>query len=98
MPAVHVGIDRDVLAEAEPLSAVAESVHRPDQFMAGGQRELGEELAVVDMQVCAADSGLLDPDPHLTRFRLWCRDLRDGETTRGVVDNGFHAAPRRLSW
>src|ERR1035438_1585641 len=61
--------------------------------MAGGQRELGEELAVVDMKVGSADPGLPDPDPHLAGFRVWCRDLPDRETTRGIVDNGFHAAP-----
>src|SRR5580700_5333738 len=97
MPAVNVGVDRDVFPDAEPLGSVAERIHRPDQFMAGGQRELGEELAVVDMEVRSADPCLLYSDAHLAWSGNWCRDLRDRETTRGVVDNGFHAAPSRLN-
>ena len=94
MPAVHVGIDRDVFADAESLGAVAQRVHRSDQLMAGGKRELGEEFAVVDVQIRAADSGLPYPYPYFPWPRIGCRHLPDRETARGVVDNGFHRESR----
>jgi hypothetical protein len=90
VPAVHVRVDRDVLADAEALGPLAQRVDRSDQFVTGRQRELGEELAVVDVQVGAADAGLLHAYPHLTRSGVRGRDLPDRVLARGVVDNGFH--------
>src|SRR5690348_12458483 len=61
--------------------------------MPGRQRELGEELAVVDVEVRAADPGLTDADADLPGLRIRCRDVPDRKASRGIVDNGFHAAP-----
>ena len=92
-PQFMLGLTETYSPTWNPLCAVAQRVHRPDQFVSGSQGELGEELAVVDMQVGAADSGLLDPYADLSWFRIRGRNLPDRETARAIVDNGFHAAP-----
>src|SRR6185437_5916946 len=88
-----VRVDRDVLAEPEPLGALAQRVHRPDELVRGSQRELGEELAVVDVEVRAADPCLANADADLPGLRIRWRDDTDREAFRGIVDNGFHASP-----
>jgi hypothetical protein len=90
--AVDVGIDRDLLAEADPGDALPDLVHHPDQLVSRDQREDGVEVALVDVQVGAAHADLVHLDAHLAGRGLRGGDLLDGVAAGGVVHDGLHGA------
>ena len=63
--AVDVRVHGDLLAEGEPLDAIAERVDHANELVARDEREPRLELAFVDMQVGAAHADLIDLDPNL---------------------------------
>src|SRR6185312_10251043 len=58
--------------------------------MARDEGELGREVALVDVQVRAADAGQLDPDTQLARLRLRRGHFAEGIAPRPVVQDGLH--------
>jgi hypothetical protein len=90
MAAVDVGVDRDVLADPETVYPVAEGVDGPDELVARYERELGEKLAFVNMEVGTADPRLGDADTYLACLDAGRGDLFDCEVARCVINDGFH--------
>ena len=79
VPAVDVGVDRDLLAEGELLDAIAQRVDRAHQLVPGDEREPRLELAFMDVQVGAAHADLIDLDSNLAGRRLRGRDVTNCE-------------------
>jgi hypothetical protein len=88
---VHVGVDRHLLTDPEPVRSRADPVDHADQLVARDEREDRVEVALVDVQVGAAHADLVDLDAHLARTGLGRRHLRDGIAARGVVHDGLHS-------
>jgi hypothetical protein len=88
--AVHVRVHADLLADLDAGDAVTEGFHRADELMAGDQREPRHEVAVVDVQVRAADPDLDDLDPDLARPRIGHRDVPGLEAAGSVIDDRLH--------
>ena len=98
MPAVDVGVDRDLLADDEPIDAVAERVDDTHELVARDEREPRLEFAFVDVQVGAAHADLIDLDANLPDGWLGDRHVTDGEVTGRIVDNSLHGNLLRGSW
>jgi hypothetical protein len=88
--AVHVGVDGDLLADAEAGHALAQPVDHTDQFVAGDEREHRVEVTVVDVQVRSAHTDLVDLDAHLAGTGRRGRDVGYRVGARGVVDDSLH--------
>jgi hypothetical protein len=87
---VHVRVDGNLLAGAEAGDAFADLVDHSHQLVTGNQGEDRVEVALVDVQVGAADPDLLHLDAHLAGGHVRHRDVLDGVLARGVVDDGLH--------
>jgi hypothetical protein len=93
VPAAGVGVDGHLFAEAQARDVVPDAVDDSHHLVAGSEREDGEELPLVQVQVGPADAGLEHLDPHLARARFRGRDLANREGPRGVVHDRFHEHP-----
>jgi hypothetical protein len=90
-----VALGRDAVADAVTGHARAHLHDAPDELVADGEAGLDGALAplvpLVDVQVGAADRGLLQLDQHLVRADLGHRHFFHPDAGLGVaLDQGFH--------
>src|SRR3546814_11424120 len=90
-----MALGRDALADRVAVHAGADFDDAADEFMADHQPGLDRSLAPlvpqVDVQVGAADGGLLELDQDLVRARLRDRDLFHPDALgRFALDQRFH--------
>ena len=100
MAAAHHRIYRDAFAEARRIDAFAQRIDQAEELVADHPRIAGERvMAVIDMDVGAADAGEFHLDPHLAGRRLRQRarlqrqapGLFDHDAAHGVYQ--FHKVP-----
>jgi hypothetical protein len=74
----------------EPGHALAQPVDHADELVPGHEREDGVEVALVDVQIGAAQPDLADPDPDLAGAGLGGGQVGDGIAAGGVVHDSSH--------
>lgn len=82
----------DLVAGGEARHGGAEGVHDADAFVAEDEaRARGGDVALQDVEVCAADGGVLHADDGVCGVcEGWCGPLFDGDGVGGGVDDGSH--------
>ena len=77
--AAEFGIVRtNPFSDLEAFHVLSQGRDDTDGLMAGDEGKLGEELALVDVQICAADAAGLNLDEDVVVSKLGEVDLDDG--------------------
>src|SRR5947209_793122 len=87
----------NALARLHSLHSSANTDNLSSKFMTWNQRECGEELALVNVEIRPTDTTGAHLHEHFIRPYLWCWHLPIAELLWGIVDNCFHSISPNLA-
>lgn len=88
-------ISHDAIADLKPLDLRANCGNHSHSLVARNQRELGNELAIMDMEVRPAHSAGLDFDQDVVLADYRKRHLNDAMFLRLCVTQSLHGLGKR---